>query len=446
LATDGGDRYSTHRVFLQLRRRRDKLRGMKNEPGKGSWASAKALTRYDAVRFVEEAVRSGLPLVRALALAHEREWGGRQYGASTIEEWYYLYRQQGLEGLEAVVRRDKGHVRALAPETLDTFLALRRAHPALHATVLLRQMVEQGVLTERSVSMSTLYRALAREGLDRHSLRAGSGVAKGPTKAFEFSWANQLWMTDGMWGPSVPLTPGGKPVRTHLLALLDDCTRLCTHGQYYAAERIECFLDTLRQALEARGIPDKLYTDNGSLFVSEHLRLVCANFGIRLIHAKPYAAWSKGKIERFFLTVQSDFEQRLVFAPVADLAELNRQFWHWLESTYHHRPHRALDGQSPQQRFEQRSEQLRPLPAGMDVAGLFLLRASRRVRRDATISLSGTLWEVPPACRGRVVDVHYDPFRWTRVELYVEGRKVGDARRCDKNLNARSFGLENYDF
>ena len=64
---------------------------------------------------------------------------------------------------------------------------------------------------------------------------------------------------------------------------------------------------------------------------------------------------------------------------------------------------------------------------------------SRRVRRDATISIAGTLWEVPPACRGRVVDVHYDPFLWKRVELYVEGRKVGDARRCDKRLNAHTF-------
>jgi transposase InsO family protein len=299
---------------------------MKNEPEKGGWASPKALARYDAVRFVEEAVKSGLPLCRALEAAHEREWGGRRYGMPTIEDWYYAYRHHGLAGLEDIPRKDKGHVRALAPETVEAFLTLRRAQPQVHATTLLRQLEAQGVLAPRGVSMSTLYRALAREGLDRRSLKAGSAVVGGPTKAFEFSWANQLWMSDGMWGPAVPAEPGGKPVRTHLLALIDDCSRLCTHGQYYAAERIECFLDVLRQALQARGIPEKLYTDNGSLFVSEHLRTVCANFGIRLIHAKPYAAWSKGKIERFFLTVRSDFEQRLVFAPVTDLAELNKPF------------------------------------------------------------------------------------------------------------------------
>jgi len=446
VAGNGSDPDSTQPVFLQPRGRCDKLRGMKNEPGKGSWASPKALARYDAVRFVEEAVKSGLPLCRALEAAHEREWDGRRYGRPTIEDWYYAYRHHGLAGLEDIPRKDKGHVRALAPETVEAFLTLRRAQPQVHATTLLRQMEADGVLAARSVSMSTLYRTLAREGLDRRSLRAGSALFKGPTKAFEFSWANQLWMSDGMWGPSVPLAPGGKPVRTHLLALLDDCSRLCTHGQYYAAERIECFLDLLRQALQMRGIPEKLYTDNGALFTSEHLRTVCANFGIRLIHAKPYAAWSKGKIERFFLTVQGDFEQRLVFAPVADLAALNQHFWRWLECEYNAREHRALDGRSPQRRFQERGEGLRPIPAGMDVEGLFLLRTRRRVRRDATISIAGTLWEVPPACRGRVVDVHYDPFLWKRVELYVEGRKVGDARRCDKRLNAHTFGLENYEF
>jgi len=419
---------------------------MKKDHHQQGWASPKTLARYDAVRFVEEAVRSGLPLRRALLMAGERPWGERRYGASTIEDWYYHYRKDGLAGLADIPRKDKGQVRAISPEALGAFLELRRAQPGLHATTLLRQLQVQGVLDPRSVSMSTLYRALAREGLDRRSVRAGSACAAGPTKAFEFSRANQLWMSDGMWGPAVAHEAGGKPGRTHLLALLDDCSRLCAYGQYYPAERIECFLDLLKQALRSRGIPEKLYTDNGSLFTSEHLRTVCANLGIRLIHAKPYAAWSKGKIERFFRTVQNDFEQQLAFSPAKDLADLNHRFWRWLETAYHQREHRALDGQSPHQRFAERSGGLRPVPADLDLDAMFLLRAQRRVRNDATISIDGTLWEVPSAYRGWKLQVHYDPFQWTRVELYSEGRLIGQARRCDKNLNARSFGLENYDF
>ena len=204
-------------------------------------------------------------------------------------------------------------------------------------------------------------------------------------------------------------------------------------------------MDLFKHALRSRGIPEKLYTDNGALFRSEHLRSVCANFGIRLIHAKPYHAWSKGKIERFFRTVQSDFEQSLVFEPVKDLAELNMRFWQWLERDYHQRIHRALDGKSPHERFLARSEGLRSIPVGIDVDGLFLKRTTRRVRRDATISLDGRMFEVPVSLRGRKVEVRFDPFTYERMELYVEEKKVGDATPLDKEVNSRTYRLENYE-
>jgi transposase InsO family protein len=402
-----------------------------------------ALTRYDAVRFMEEAVRSGLPLSRALCAASERPWGGKLYKVPTLEEWYYRHRHEGFQGLHDQTRSDKGHRRALSPEALEALRILRRAQPQVYGTTLLKQLERQGVIPPGSVSLTTIHRLLRSEGLDRATLKS-TGLP-GPTKAFEFSWANQLWMTDGMHGPAVAVTEGGKPARTYLLALIDDCSRLCQHAQYYPAERIECFLDLFKHALRSRGVPDKLYTDNGSLFVSDHLRTVCANFNIRLIHAKPYAAWSKGKIERFFLTVQGDFEQRLVFEPVRTLAELNERFWQWLETEYHQRPHRSLDDQSPRERFQQRSEGLRTIPADMDVDALFLNRTTRRVRRDATLSLDGRLFEVPVSLRGRIVEVRFDPFGYARIELYVEGKCVGHATALDKQLNARTFALEPYE-
>ena len=73
---------------------------------------------------------------------------------------------------------------------------------------------------------------------------------------------------------------------------------------------------------------------------------------------------------------------------------------------------------------------------------LFLSRTHRRVRRDATLSLEGRIWEVPVALRGREIQVHYDPFTWKRVELYLQGKKVGSAHPCDKQLNARCFNGE----
>ena len=399
-----------------------------------------ALSRYAAVNWIEQSIGSGLTFQRSVALASERSWGGRYYAVSTLERWFYIYRHGRFEALKTKTRSDKGSGRVLGVEAVEALIALRREHPQMTVSNLARELVRRNVLKEGTFSLPTLYRCLAAAGLDTQSVRNGAGK-NGPTKAFELPLANALWMADSMCGPTLSQT-GKKPVRTWLFSIIDDCSRLVPHAQYYEEERIRCFLDTLRQAVLRRGVADKLYTDNGNLFVSRHLAVVCANLEIKLIHAKPYHAWSKGKQERFYSTVQQNFEQRLVFSPVHNLAELNQRFWRWLEEEYHQRPHSSLEGQSPSERFAQRSQGLRLLPANLDVEALFLAQTTRRVRQDATFSLEGILWEVPASLRGHTVDIHYDPFGWNRVEIYMREEFICKAHRCDKQRNAQTFKTE----
>ena len=416
-----------------------------NHSADQNWASERVLGRYEAVRYLEEALRGGISLSRALVAASERTWNGKYYSVPTLERWHYAYRSGGFQALLVETRSDKHESRTFSPETSEALARLRRQHPKMCATTLLRHMVAEGIIAAGSVSLSSLYRELRRLGLDRRTLKAGGGLSAdaGPQKAFVMSWSNELWMTDSMHGPFLAV-PGQKPQATFLLALLDDCSRLCAHGQYYPAEQLVHFLDAFRHALCARGVPEGLYTDNGKMFTSLHLKTICANLGVRLMHAKPYAAWSKGKIERFFLTVQQDFEQRLAFQPAQSLEELNQRFWQWLEGEYHQRMHAGLDGKSPSARFAERATHLKTLAADVDLAGLFLDRVTRRVRRDATIALCGRVWEVAPALRGQAVEVHYDPFRFKRVDVYLNGKKVGAAKICNHEINARTFGRDNY--
>jgi len=414
-------------------------------PDQNRLAKDTELARYDAVRWIEEAVKSGLTLYRAIQNAAVRPWGGKTYAAPTLERWFYAYRLAGFDALRVQARADKGVAKALSPETCEALAKLRNEHPELNIVSLVRQLESTGAIPAGSVSLSTIYRLFARMGLDKRTMKAlARTVTDGPTKAFEFAFANQLWMTDAMTGPRLRSAKG--PVqRTCLLAFIDDCSRVCPHGQYYQAERLEYFLDCFKQSLRSRGVPEKLYTDNGGIFTSRHVQTICAALNIGLIHAKPYHAWSKGKIERFFLTVQHDFEQRLVFQPASSLAELNSRFWQWLNVEYHQRRHSALDGQSPGARFVARAGQLRCLGDDIDLDGLFLARTTRRVRLDATISLEGKTFEAPVALRGRDVEVRYDPFAFARVEVWLDDRFIADAKLCDKYLNSRTFDKENYE-
>ena len=412
-------------------------------------SDALALARHAAVSWIQEAIKQNFTLVRALSLASERTWGAKTYSASTLENWYYEFRAQGFKALQRQRRKDKGTRKALGPEACQALLEMRRHYPHLKIKVLVRQLLDKGTLQSGTFSLPSVYRLLAQHGLDarsikHHHLQTPLPQDGGPTKAFECARSNQLWMTDLMFGPTLKLSTG-QVVHTRLFALLDDCSRLVPHAQYYDSEKLCWFLDCFRQALARRGFPEKLYTDRGKIFTSYHLQVICANLNVRLCHAKPYAAWSRGKIERWFRTLQEDFEARLAIDPVHSLEQLNQRLWRWIESEYHQRAHSALNAQSPAERFLQRAGNLRTADPQTDWQGLFLCRGQRRVRLDATISLEGSLWEVPVHLRGRLIELRFDPFAWQRVEIWLDGKYVGRARRCDKQLNSKTYTDRDYD-
>jgi hypothetical protein len=164
---------------------------------------------------------------------------------------------------------------------------------------------------------------------------------------------------------------------------------------------------------------------------------VCANLGIRLIHCKPYHSWSKGKIERFFSTVQVQFLPTLVFEPVGSLEALNVRLWKWLETDYHQRAHGSLSGESPAGRFARLGTSLRLLERDAPVERLFFMRQERRVRKDATFSLGADLWEVAAHLRGQVITARFDPIALTRMEVWLGERFMGLAVRCDKHRNSK---------
>jgi putative transposase len=415
-----------------------------NAPADDDPLQRRALARFAAVQMVLQARQRGLPLYHALHQAAQEAWDGRYYSPATLEHWLYRYQHGQFAALHDQPRSDKGTQRALDPVAAEALFALRREHPELSIKALMAELLTRGVLQPGTFSYSTIQRRLTHAGLDRASLNAGVHSIAGPTKAFELPLPNLLWMADCMHGPTLKLAQG-KALRTYLFALLDDCSRLCVYAQFYDAERAECFLHSLRVAILARGLPDKLYTDNGAAFRSQHVSIVCANLGIKLLHAKPYHSWSKGKVERFFLTLQSQFLPTLSFRPVQSLEELNGRLWPWIETEYHQRAHSSLAGECPANRFLAGAETIRPVPQHLDLDRLFLMRLPRRVRKDATISLGGALWEVATSLRGRVVMVHFDPVNWTRVEIWLGDRFIGRAIRCNKHLNSQLPSSNNYE-
>jgi len=403
------------------------------------------LLRFEVICHMKTRLEGGVPLAQCLREASSRPWPGEDgyyYSFRTLETWWYAHEKHGFPGLAGkAVREDAGKSRSIDQETGLWIIEAITKSPQTPLSVLYRHWEDHG---RELPSLSSVYRFLFTCGFDRRSLKAGR-LDSGPTKAFEAPAPNDLWMVDFACGPTLR-TPDGRAISTHLCVILDDHSRLITFACYYLVATTASFLDCLKQAVLRRGLPLKLYTDQGKPFVGTHARIVCANLGIRLLHAKPYHAWSKGKVERLIRTIQSDFEAtlRLEGGRVQSLEELNAAFARWIAGFYHLRPHGST-GMSPHERFNRTGHPLRPIEEPDKIDALFYTRIERVVRKDGTVTLGKKLLEVNLSLRALTVELRYDPVHFDRVEVWHKGALQGLARKANLHLNSQTYnGGNNY--
>ena len=214
-------------------------------------------------------------------------------------------------------------------------------------------------------------------------------------------------MSDVMHGPKV--SDGRKRRKTYLIAFIDDATRVIPFAAFAHSENTTTFLPVFKQAIARRGLPARLFVDNGANFRSQQLALVCAKLSIALIHARPYQPAGKGKIERWFRTLRAAWLSRLDDEATASLEALNRSLWSWVEGEYHQSPHRGLDARTPLDQWALAGHNVRYPDPATDLDDLFLFEAKRRVMKDRTLSLHGRLYEVDAVLVGQTVTLRYDP-------------------------------------
>lgn len=346
---------------------------------------------------------------------------------STILRWIKLYRDSNgnLESLYPRGRSDRGQGRAMDEETVAALMRLRQELPKATVKYLMAVMEQRGLVSPGTkLNPSTVYRCLLQHGLMKiiHSIPEDR-------RKFEAELPNDLWQCDCMHGPMVEHL--GKKRKTYLIAFIDDYSRLVPHAGFYTSESVGSFLVALEQALLTRGLPRKIYTDNGPAFRSHHVEHVTASLGIALIHSRPYKPQGRGKIERFFLTVRQNF---LAVPRGQTLSDLNADFDIWLHSIYHHRTHSAT-GESPYARFTAHMECLRPAPK--DLGDHFRKAARRKVAKDRTISLNGKLFEAPVPLIGKQVTLLYHEDEPDRVEVFLSQKSYGFLTIVNLNVNCR---------
>jgi putative transposase len=262
-------------------------------------------------------------------------------------------------------------------------------------------------------SARTIQRHFARTGLNRHP----DGRAPRSYGRFEAAARNDRWTGDALHGPIVANR------KTYLLAFIDDHSRVVPGHRWTHAEDTVRLEAALRSGLAARGIPKAVHMDNGSAMVSKQLLRACAVLGIRLVHSTVRRPEGRGKIERFFRTVRDQFLVEVTTTPVADIGELNRLFTAWLETVYHRSVH-SETAEAPIDRFDATCVKL---PTTEQLHEAFLWSETRTVTKVATVSLHGNHYQVDANLAGRKVELVFDPFDLTDIEVRLDGRPMGAA-------------------
>jgi transposase InsO family protein len=357
----------------------------------------------------------------------------RQFSWGTIEDWYYTYRNYGFAGLVKQQRKDNGKFRMLDDETclyIDRFI---KNYPQLKTSAMIFRMRNDAEFGRSLPSESTIYRYM-------RTVRPRRAIPTKERRAFEAPYAGSLWQTDIMYGPYLPqLNDRGKWVKkqTFLVAIIDDHSRLLCHGEFYFSQDILAYLGCLKTALCKRGIPEKLYCDNGKVFLSDQVKNIMAELGTTVLHTAVRDAAAKGKIERYFRTVRDSFlNPLLALEPPRKLEELNKKFWKWCEESYNLKVHSAING-TPIERWMNTSHKVRLLNIGTEDE-IFQFEEIRKVKKDGTFSLKNTIYETSWTLAGKKISVRYNPFFPEQPYVSFEGEKYGKANLLNRNFNNKA--------
>ncbi|MFK4762761.1 integrase core domain-containing protein, partial [Microbacterium sp. ZW T5_45] len=279
---------------------------------------------------------------------------------------FYLLRRRAVVDGEAAVlaprsRRPRASPTRISDEVKRQAIDVRAA--------LERSGLDHGPISVHDKMRSTGLMAPSIAALGRIFREAGVArfePKKKPRAAyrrFVYPAPNACWQLDAT---EYVLHGGRKCV---IFQLEDDHSRLAVASHAAASETAEDALVVFRKGVSARGVPQRLLTDNGlALNPSRRgwqgqLVTYAASLGVEAITGKPYKPTTQGKNERFHQTLFRWLDKQ----PLADSLDMLQAQIDEFDHIYNtERPNQALPGRlTPQQAWDATptAQAPRPIPA-----------------------------------------------------------------------------------
>jgi len=342
----------------------------------------------------------------------------------TIFKYYSNYKKHGFDGLKPKIRSDKGTHPGIDEKVITDILELKKELPSRSAAKIITMLTLAGKLEENSLHVRTVNRILNQYGYTRDSLTKDKRLYI----KHEKDRICAMWQSDVMTAFYIPDGNNGRKL-AYLIGIIDDHSRRIMHSEFYLDSKLPRLEDTLKKAVTKYGSSDSLYVDNGKIFISEQFKLICARLGIKLKFGTPYHAAGRGKIERYWKTVQDCFIPEVKKQPVKSLSELNDLYFAWMKVEYDDKLHSSI-GMSPKKRWDESLNAGNKLRffSPVELEEIFLHASKRVVNKYGIISFEGNTYEAPVELVSKEVVVRYNPFHLDYLHVYYRDKYFGAAK------------------
>jgi putative transposase len=357
------------------------------------------------------------------------------YSSKTIEKMYYAVRGEADPFL-ALQRKVAKHAgthpsvsEALAQAIAKQYDEHRGWTFQLHYDNLLVVAKKEDPSMGPMPAYATVRRYMKDHGMFRNRKRRGKGseteVVPRETRSYEVAHVNALWHYDFHVGKRPVLTPSGEWKTPYLFGLLDDCSRVCCHAQWYLdRENTEDLVHGLSQGFQKRKLPRGTISDNGAPMKAAETVEGCERLSVIRYLTLPYSPEQNGKQEHFWTLIEGRLMPMLEGEPILTIELLNTATQAWIEQEYHRTVHSELK-KTPLQRYLEGPDVGRDCPSSDALRHAFRMEVTRTQRRsDGTVTVEGVRFEVPSAYR-TLIHLRLRVARWDLSTVDLVDPRLG---------------------
>ncbi len=334
----------------------------------------------------------------------------------TIYRWLNFVNQE-VSLVSQKPKKKAGRPRKIPEEILNRIIELKKELPQRSAPLVHKKLKKE--FSNACPSISFIRKFIREQGLTYKPTDRKQGY-----KRFQRKKPNDMWQIDIAGVQTVDHLK-----QVYLIALLDDCSRYVMAARYYKDQAGMNAIKIVRDGVLAYGRPNEILADNATQFrnilgeLNTKYSMLLKSLGIKPIFASPYHPQTKGKLERWFGTVESMFliEARFYVKnnPECTLADFNQMLEEWVYWYNTEKPHRSLPTKCPPAKifFETEDRIFRPLQTKVNWNKWLHELAQRKVNKYNEIHYKSQLFSVPPGYSGSKIDViEYED----KIEIYFK--------------------------